>query len=116
MTAPAAPRIYANQDGTRIYVRWRPVDTATDYNLYVTDAGGPEGIEAQFDDVDINPDGWFFYISAPNAGIVNVRLTALNIGAEESAFSNSIQKNLMGGGYNGPWTDALGHQRHGLAE
>lgn len=112
MTAPAAPRISANQDGQLIYVRWRPVDDATDYNLYVQEAGGSRGIEAQLNELDVNEDGWFFQIVGPYAGVVQVDVTALNDLAEESVPSNVVQKNLMGAGYNGPWSDALAHQRH----
>ena len=109
MTAPAAPRISANQDGTLIYVRWRPVDTATDYNLYVQEAGGSRGIEAQLEDIDLNSDGWFFQIVGPFAGVVNVDVTALNVGAEESVPSNVVQKNLRGAGASELPTDALRH-------
>lgn len=96
MTAPAAPRIRVNSDGHKLYIGWRPVDTATDYNLYFQPAGESSGIEAQFEDIDINPDGWFFYVSVPLAGVYNVWLTALNAGAEESAASNVVQRNLWG--------------------
>lgn len=112
MTAPAAPRIYANQDGTNIYVRWLPVPTATDYNLYVQEAGLARGIEAQLDAViDLNDDGWFFYIVGPYAGVVTVDVTALNIGAEESVPSNTVQKNLRGAGAMEVPSDALAHRR-----
>ena len=95
-----------------IYVRWRPVDTATDYNLYVQEAGGARGIEAQLDSViDINDDGWFFHIVGPLAGVVTVDVTALNVGAEESAASNTVQKNLRGAGAMESPSDALNHPR-----
>ena len=95
-----------------IYVRWRPVDTATDYNLYVQEAGGARGIEAQLDSViDLNDDGWFFYIAGPLAGGVAVGVAGRNIGAEESAASNTVQKNLRGAGAMEIPSDALNHQR-----
>lgn len=113
MTAPSAPVIAANQDGTNIYVRWRPVDTATDYNLYAQEAGGSRGIEAQLSEaIDLNDDGWFFHIIGPFAGVVTVDVTALNVGAEESAASNTVQKNLRGAGASEVPSDALNHQRH----
>ena len=108
MTAPAAPHIRVNQDGTSLYVAWRPVTDATDYNLYVSEDGGAYGIQAQFADIEVNDDGWFFTVETPFAGIVNVKVTALNVGAEESAASNIVQKNLSGAGamdprgYDGP--------------
>lgn len=111
MTAPAAPRVSANQDGTLIYVRWHPVDTATDYNLYVEEAGGSAGIEAQLDELDLNDDGWFFHIVGPYAGIVDVWVTALNVLAEESDPSNVVQKNLRGAGHSIHPTSALDHNR-----
>lgn len=110
MTAPASPTIYVNQNGTRLFVRWRPVQDATDYNLYVSEAGGAYGLEDQFTDAEVNPDGWFFYVSAPFVGTVAVYVTALNVGAEESVSSNVVQKNMGGGGEVVP-TAALDHIR-----
>lgn len=110
MTAPLAPRILARDDGVQVYVRWQPVPGATDYNLYFAEGLGAYGIEAQFDEADVEEDGWFFYISAPYAGIVNVKLTALNAGAEESSDSNIVQVNLSGGGETNP-TSAVTHVR-----
>lgn len=113
MTAPSAPRISANQDGTLIYVRWRPVADATDYQIYVEEAGLARGIEAQLTDLDVNTDGWFFHIVGPYAGVVTVDVTALNAGAEESAASNTVQKNLRGAGETVFPSDALNHIRKG---
>ena len=77
-------------DGTRVRVFWQPVDTATDYNLYYADeVQTTPGIEAQFDDADIGTDGWFHYTFMPEGSIVTVYLTALNMGLEESAASNT---------------------------
>lgn len=116
MTAPSAPYILVRTDGTSLYVRWQPVLNATDYNLYLSEFGGAFGVEAQFDDTDVNDDGWFFYISAPFAGQVNIKMTALNVLAEESGYSNEVQRNLSGGGGgmspNSP-TAALNHIRKG---
>ena len=93
MTAPAAPRIRAhgNHGGDRIIVRWQPVATATDYNLYV-DAG----LEDQFADTEVNDDGWFHVYTTPLAGASTVTVTALNVGTEESVVSNAVQVNLRG--------------------
>jgi len=113
MTAPAAPTIKVRQDGTVIYVRWQPVLDATDYNLYVKEAGLDWGIEDSINDSEINGDGWFFDITGPLAGVVNVRLTALNALAEESGYSNEVQVNLRGAGATVIPTDALQHIRKG---
>lgn len=113
MTAPAAPSIRARQDGTSIYVRWLPVLTATDYNLYVSEAGGAFGIQSQFEDDDMGDDGWYFTVETPFAGIVEVKATALNALAEESGYSNTVQLNLMGGGSQDDPSDALNHIRKG---
>lgn len=101
MTAPSAPSIRVRDDGTNIAVRWQPVLNATDYNLYVQELGGSFGIQAQFTDGEENSDGWFFTIEGPFAGVVNVKLTALNVLAEESGYSNTVQVNLTGGGRTG---------------
>lgn len=111
MTAPSAPLIYANQDGHRIYIRWLPVLTATTYNVYVADAFGPEVIEQQVAAAAQALDGWFMSISQPNAGVVTVRVTAVNAGAEESVSSNAIQKNLRGAGIEVQPSPALNHRR-----
>lgn len=114
MTAPSAPRILVRQDGHQIYVRWLPVGDATDYNLYLSEGLEAFGIEAQFADTDIEMDGWFFYITAPYAGVVTAKMTALNALAEESSYSNSVQVNLTGGGAEGRTpTSAVTHIRKG---
>lgn len=112
MTATSAPRIYVRQDGMSIYVRWLPVLNATDYNLYVKEAGGSYGLQAEFTDDDVNDDGWFFTVETPFAGVVTVKATALNVLAEESADSNEVQLNLTGAGVNHP-TAALRHVMKG---
>lgn len=113
MAAPSAPRLYARQDGTNLYVRWLPVLNATDYNLYLKEAGGAYGVQAQFADDDIEDDGWFFSVEGPFAGVVTVKLTALNALAEESGDSNEVQLNLRGGGIEVQPTPALNHARKG---
>jgi hypothetical protein len=114
MSAPTSPTIKVRQDGHKVYVRWLPVDTATDYQLYVKEAGGDWGVEDSISDSEINPDGWFFDITGPLAGVVNVRLTALNALAEESDYSNEVQVNLRGAGATVHPTDALQHIRKGF--
>ncbi len=113
MTAPAAPRIYVRQNGSRIYVRWQPVVEATDYNLYVGDTVHPTGIEDSIEDDELGSDGWFFDITSEQAGIIYVRMTALNALAEESGYSNEVQVNLRGESPNNQPTNALNHIRKG---
>jgi hypothetical protein len=101
MTAPAAPRIAANQDGTNAYVRWRPVDTATSYDLYISEDGGARGLESQYDDTD-ELEGWFFAVIGPyNGHIIAIDVTALNndLTDNESVPSNVVVKNLLGPGH-----------------
>jgi len=107
MTAPAAPTIKVRHNGYDLYVRWQPVPNATDYKLYVGDSPAPAGLEADIPDDDIEADGWFLYIVDDEYGLTFVRMTALNVGAEESGYSNEVQVNLQGnrgGGYRRPGT------------
>lgn len=99
MTAPSAPIIKAHGSGggDRVIVRWRPVADATDYNLYVDD-GVVDGIEDQFEDGEVGADGLFHVYTGPQAGTVEVYVTALNAGAEESGESNRVQVTLAGDG------------------
>lgn len=99
MTAPAAPIIiaHANGAGERVLVRWLPVANATDYKLYVTEAG-VRGLEDDIADDDIGPDGWFRAYTTLLGGVITVDVTALNVGAEESAASNTKQVILKGPG------------------
>lgn len=99
MTAPAAPVIKAhgNGSGDRVIVRWKPVDDATDYNLYVDD-GLFDGIEDQFEDGDVSADGVFHVYTGPQTGYIEVYVTALNAGAEESDPSNRVHVILSGAG------------------
>lgn len=113
MTAPLAPRIIAhgNGAGERVLVRWRPVPDATDYNLYVTEAGGDRGVEDQFSEDDVDDSGWFHVYTSILAGVVTVDVTALNVTAEESAASNAVQVILKGGDSEFPPGTALSHVR-----
>lgn len=115
MTAPNPPTIFVRHDGIAVYVRWQPVEDATDYNLYFAEGQEAYGIEEQFADDDVEEDGWFFYISAPYSGLVNVKMTALNVLAEESADSNVVQANLSGAGGEVHATPALRHAMRGHA-
>jgi len=113
MTAPAAPVILVRQDGQNIYVRWQPVLNATDYKLYVGDTIHPTGLEADIPDDDLEADGWFFYIVTNEAGQTFVRLTALNVTAEESGYSNEVQVNLQGAMGTQSQSQALNHASRG---
>lgn len=97
MTAPAAPTIIAhgNGSGERVLVRWRPVPNATDYNLYVTEAG-VRGLEDQIADDEIGTDGWMRAYTSILAGVITVDVTSLNVGLEESAASVTKQVILKG--------------------
>lgn len=96
MTAPAAPVIRARTNGHTIRVLWQPVATATDYKLYVGATPAPTGLEADIPDDDMGDDGWFQYTFLPDDIDSYLRLTALNVGAEESAASNELRFNLSG--------------------
>lgn len=100
MAAPSAPRIIAHGNGTgeRVLVRWQPVDNATDYKLYVTEAGGSRGLEDDINYAEVGTDGWLRAFTGPLGGVINVDVTALNITAEESVASNSVQVILKGPG------------------
>ena len=88
MTAPAAPIIYADQFGGLVLIRWRPVDTATDYNVYLGSDPAPAGLEDSVADEEAEPNGWFRWYSGVQVGQVFIQVTALNVGAEESDRSN----------------------------
>lgn len=115
MTAPNPPTIFVRNAGHQVYVRWQPVADATDYNLYFAEGQDAYGIEEQFADTDVEEDGWFFYISAPYVGLVNVKMTALNSDEEESEDSNIVQTNVGGGG-EVQATAALRHAMRGHAK
>lgn len=94
MTAPSAPVIRCHSDGDKVYVRWQPVVDATDYKLYVADTTAPTDLEA-----DISDDGeTLFQHVFLSAGQTYVRLTALNLAAEESDYSNERHLVLTGPG------------------
>lgn len=113
MAAPSAPHIVVRQNGTRIYVRWRPASGATDYNLYVGEAPNPTEIEDQIAEGELGSDGWFFDITSEQAGVTYVRVTAVNALDEESDYSNEVQVNLRGGSPMNQPSDALNHIRKG---
>lgn len=97
MTAPAAPVIIAHGNGVgeRVLVRWRPVATATDYNLYVTE-NGVRGLEDGINWTEVGTDGWLRAYTSILAGVITVDVTSLNITAEESGASNTRTVNLTG--------------------
>lgn len=94
MTAPAAPVLRVNSNGWTLRCRWRPVDNATDYRLYVGEATSPSGIEAEFDELDMGSDGWYHFTFRPDDQVSFLYLTALNALAEESAASNEVRVEL----------------------
>lgn len=98
MTAPAAPVLRVRTNGVTIRVLWQPVLTATDYKLYVGASTAPTGLEDDIEDDDVGTDGWFQYTFTPDDVNVYIRLTALNVGAEESAYSNEKHLILTGPG------------------
>lgn len=91
MTAPAAPHITVRAIGTTLRVRWAPVTDATDYKLYAGAATEPTGLEADIADDDMGEDGWFQYTFVTLDDPTYVRLTALNLTAEESGYSNEVK-------------------------
>lgn len=90
MTAPSAPVIRGRFDGSKVRVRWQPVAAATDYKLYVADTAAPTALEDDIPDDDMGADGWFQYTYETDTSHSYIRLTALNVGAEESAYSNEL--------------------------
>lgn len=112
MTAPAAPIIRARTNGITVRVLWQPVATATDYKLYVGSATNPSGLEADVADDDMGADGWFQYTFTPDDSDSYLALTALNVGAEESAHSNELRFTLTGPGRSfGRHADPFGNDR-----
>jgi hypothetical protein len=91
MTAPAAPVIRVRVAASVAYVRWQPIDDATDYKLYVGAATDPSGLEADIADDEVGDDGWFQYAFVPDDVVSFIALTALNITAEESDPSNEVR-------------------------
>lgn len=90
MTAPAAPTIYGRFDGSKVRLRWRPVPDATDYKVYAGGTTAPSGLEDDVADDDIGTDGWFFTTFVADEVPLFITVTALNVGAEESAPSNEL--------------------------
>lgn len=89
MTAPSAPILNMKQYGGKVRLAWRPVDSAIDYNVYMGSATAPVGLEDSVNFSEAAANGWFiWWTTTPQAGGVFARITALNVGAEESAYSN----------------------------
>jgi hypothetical protein len=113
MTAPSAPRITVHSDGDKLRVSWQPVDTATDYKLYVGASANPTGLEADIADDDMGASGWFQYTFVPDDTDSYLRLTALNVGAEESGYSNEVRIGTTGAGKSfGTRADPFGNDRY----
>lgn len=103
MTAPAAPTIYGHFDGKDVNVRWRPVANAIDYKVYVGAATNPSGLQDDVADSEIGSDGWQYSIFRVDFAPMYIAVTALNVGAEESAHSNELRiMDLAGGGASFP--------------
>lgn len=96
MTAPSAPRIIVHTDGITLRVSWKPVLNATDYKLYVGSAPAPTGLEADISDDGDGLGPWLQYDFVPDDTDSYLRMTALNVGAEESAYSTEYHFNLSG--------------------
>jgi hypothetical protein len=90
MTAPAAPRITGHFDGAKVRVRWQPVANATDYKVYFGAATNPSGLQDDVNFAEQGSDGWFHYNYRVDEAPLFIAVTALNIGAEESAKSNEL--------------------------
>lgn len=114
MTAPTAPTIRVRFNGTTIRVLWQPVESATDYKLYAGAAAAPTGLEADIPDADEGADGWFQYSFVPEDMTTYVRLTALNLLAEESGYSNEVRVMASGsvGASHGQRSDPFGNDRY----
>lgn len=91
MTAPAAPVIYGHFDGAKARVRWRPVALATDYKVYAGATTNPSGLEDDVADDEVGSDGWFHVTFVVDELPLFINVTALNVGAEESADSNELR-------------------------
>lgn len=98
MTAPAAPTIYGHFDGAKVRLRWQPVVTATDYKVYVGAATNPSGLQDDVADDDIGADGWQYSVFRVDFAPMFIAVTALNVGAEESAHSNELRITDFGAG------------------
>jgi hypothetical protein len=83
MTAPSAPVIHAHGLGTAVRVSFPSVPTAATYRIYAGSTTAPTtlvvtGITA-LDTVFVPIDSTSY-----------IRATAVNVGAEESAYSNEV--------------------------
>jgi len=97
MAAPSVPStVHVKQDGQGVYVRWRAVPTATSYKVYADDFTPPTTLRDTVS--SINTDGYFLSIIANQSGPCYVAVTAINAGAEESAKSTAIRKDVFTSG------------------
>lgn len=96
MTAPAAPviRVRASHP-TAVRVLFQPVVGATNYNLYADTVTGPTTLVANY--VVAYSGDWYQITFNTRAEGIYIRLTAVNAGAEESAYSNEVHV-VQGGG------------------
>lgn len=93
MTAPSAPVITVRTDGSKAYVNWRPVTGAATYNLYEGDTAAPTTAIR----TGLTATDWgrvAVICGSPSF----LRLTAVNAGAEESAYSNEVRVMAAGPG------------------
>jgi hypothetical protein len=108
MTAPAAPVITAHTDGDKIMVRLRPVSGAVSYNLYVDAVAGATTLQGNY--AVTYAYGEWYQITFLASGPTFFRVTAVNVGDEESAYSNELELNPMGPGarQQGPYPTPFG--------
>lgn len=97
MTAPAAPAIYAHFDGSRVRLRWAPVPTATDYNVYVGQTSPPTTLTKNVLASAVGSDGWNVTLFMLDEVPEYIAVTARNVGAEESSKSNEYRVDNFGG-------------------
>lgn len=101
MTAPSAPVITVRSDGSKVRVRFPLVAGATTYNIYSGPSTAPTTAEvtgATGSDVTFIPADADAYI----------RATAVNAGAEESAYSNEVRVQTTGPGHRHTVSDPYG--------
>jgi hypothetical protein len=100
MTAPAAPTIQARTDGSKVYLRWKAVAGAATYNVYASDVTAPT---AQVQS-GLTATDWGQAVVLPLDAAPFLRMTAVNAGAEESAYSNEVHFTMNGPGASFPPT------------
>lgn len=96
MTAPAAPTIKYRQNGQGVIrVSWPAVPTATYYKVYTGETPSPTDVYATILAAQAEVDGSFHcWIDDAPSGLYYVRVTAFNVGDEESAYSTQYQVNV----------------------